>query len=119
MKEAEMTVVDVTLNRLCKIAFLGVFREGAVARGHLDQLEARQALWLARRRSHIHPDDVALFDDRVANRTNLLDEVGLGGLIRHIDACAGDVELPPVIDASQAKFLDAAVDKWSLTMWTQ
>src|SRR4051812_25351056 len=106
MEEAHMAIVDITLDRLGKVALLRVLAKNAVAERHLNQLKSGQVLWLPCGRPHVDPDDVALLDHRVADRANLLDEVGFRRLVRDVDTRAGYVELPAVIDAAQSKILD-------------
>ena len=93
-----------------EVTFEGL-QPGAVAQELLDptagqhvRLQARQ---LRRRhaRAHVDPDDAVALLGRVGNRAYLVLEVRFGGLRRHVDAGAGRVELPAVVDAAQPVFL--------------
>ena len=58
-------------------------------------------------RPHIGPDIAAPLGGRIGFGPHLAPEVGLGRLVRHLDAVAVHVELPAVIDAAQAALLVA------------
>jgi hypothetical protein len=51
---------------------------------------------------HVRPNGAATVYRRVSSDFDFVFEVTLSGLGRHINAIAGDVKLPSVIDASQA-----------------
>src|SRR5262249_36056000 len=57
---------------------------------------------------HVGPDDAVALDAGIGARPNLRLEVALCRLGGHVDALATDVELPAVIDATEAILLIAA-----------
>src|SRR5439155_15013726 len=54
--------------------------------------------------THVRPDDPAALYAGIGYGADLALEVAFGGLGGHVDAGAGDVELPAVVDAAQALF---------------
>jgi len=56
---------------------------------------------------------------RIGGNADLVLEVVFFGLVHHIDAGAGNVELPAVVDASQATFLVAPEIERDATMRTE
>jgi hypothetical protein len=58
-------------------------------------------------RAHVRPDDAARLDRRIRWLADLVLEGELFGLVHHVHAAAGHVELPAVVDAAQAAFLVA------------
>ena len=62
-------------------------------------------------RAHVDPDDAAALAGRVRHGFDFGPEIRLGGLIGHVDAVAGGVELPAVVDAAQAGFFVAAEEQ--------
>ena len=59
-------------------------------------------------RAEIGPDDAAQLAGGIGRQAHLVLEVVFLRLVHHVDAGAGDVELPAVIDAAQPAFLVAA-----------
>ena len=62
------------------------------------------------RRAHVDPDDAGALHDLVGLGLDLLLEARRRQA-RHVDAVAGDVELPAVVDAADAAFLVAAEEQ--------
>ena len=75
--------------------------------GNAEHLETRQRRRLGAR-PHIDPHDAGAFDRAVRLGADPVLEVLLRRHVRHIDALAGDVEFPAVIDAAQPVRLVAA-----------
>jgi hypothetical protein len=59
-------------------------------------------------RPQIGPYDPAQLDRRIGGDVDFVEEMVLGRLVHLVDAGAGDVKLPAVIDAAQPAFLVAA-----------
>src|SRR5439155_8452156 len=68
--------------------------------------------------SHVRPDNAAHVDCRVCLDRDSFLEPALGWLVRHIDAAAVHVVLPPVIRAAETAFLVAAQEQRSAPMGT-
>ena len=104
---AEMDRVDVAFHRLDEVALTHRLVDPAFF------VEVRQQVGQRRRhgaRSHVSPDDAVALNAWVGNRTHLVLEIAFRRLRRHIDAGAGDVELPAVVNAAQS-FLFVAPEK--------
>ena len=59
----------------------------------------------------IGPHDAAELDRRVGGDVHLVAKLVFFGLVELVDARAGDIELPAVIDAAQPTFLVAAEEQ--------
>ena len=95
--------VDVAFQRLQPVAFPLPCREtGLVGRG--------------RAVAHIDVDQTAALGHLVGPRLDLLPEVLIRRQIGHVEAIAGGVEFPAVIDAAQAAFLVAAEEQRRTTV---
>ena len=62
-------------------------------------------------RAHVRPQRLVALDDRVRDGADLVLEVGLGGLVGHLEAGAGCVEFPAVVVAGEAGVLVAAKEE--------
>ena len=63
------------------------------------------------RRAHIDPDHAAQLVGRIRLDADAFLEVAVGRLAGHVDALAGGVELPAVVDAAQAALLVATEEQ--------
>src|SRR5262249_57691998 len=68
--------------------------------------------------THVDPDHAVDVAAGVRPRADLVLERALLGLVRHVDAAAGDVELPAVIRAAEAALLVAAEEERGAAMGT-
>ena len=109
VQEAEMRGVDLALERLQVVAIALDEADLDLVLGHVQDLEGRQRRRLSAR-SHVDPHHAGALDHLVGPRLHLLLEAGRRQA-RHVDAIAGDVELPAVIDAAQAAFFVAAEEQ--------
>jgi hypothetical protein len=100
--------VDVALERLHPVA-AALKDLDAAAREHRGlELGHRRR---RRARSEIRPHEPATLDAGIGQSANLVLERAVGGLDRHVDAAARDIEFPAVIHAPQALGLVAAVEQ--------
>jgi hypothetical protein len=109
MQEAEMRGVELTLDGLQIVARAHDKGDADLVCGHVEDLERRQLRQLTR--AHVDPDHAALLDRRVGLGLHLLLEVPDRRHARHVDAVAGHVELPAVIDAAYPALLVAAEEQ--------
>ena len=102
-----MRGVDVAFERLQPVAFALVAHDDALVRGQAEDLERGQ-----RRRhlalAHIGPDHAAELGHLVSLGLDPLGEALVFRDVGHVEAVAFDVELPAVIDATDAAFFVAA-----------
>ena len=98
--------VDAALDGLGVVVLLEVPGDVAVAVRHARPLELRHRLHLLLR-AHVRPEDAAALPDGVGLQPDLVPEVAVGRLGRHVDAPAVDVELPAVVGAAEAVLLVA------------
>ena len=80
------------------------------SRGTASEPKSRKAVMLLAR-PHVGPDEPARLVRRVGVDAHLVLEVALGRLGRHVDAGAGRVELPAVVDAAQTCLLVASEEE--------
>src|SRR5262249_55026008 len=78
-----------------------------MALGNQRPLDLRQ-LRYHRLRTHVRPNHPAGLSGGIRRLADLVLEVTLGRLIRHVDAGAGHVKLPAVVDAAQPALLVAS-----------
>ena len=110
VQKAEMRGVDVAFQRLQPVAFALAGQEiGLVGRAQhrLERRQRRRHLALA----HIDPDQPPAFGDLVGLGLDLIAEVLVCRQIGHVEAIAGDIVFPAVIDAAQPAFLVAAEEQ--------
>ena len=93
--------VDVALQDLQPVAVLGDLRGDVLRLGderpfHRGERRGRAA------RAHVRPDDAAALLTWIRDGSDLVLEIALGRLVRHVETAPGDVELPAVVDAAQA-----------------
>src|SRR3954447_19569941 len=69
-------------------------------------------------RSHVDPDKPVPLHAWIRLDADLAPKVAFRRLVRHIDARAGCIELPTVIDAAQAGFLISAEEETGAAMGT-
>src|SRR5262245_64918073 len=69
-------------------------------------------------RPHVGPDHTVDVAARIRTRTDLVLEVAVLGLVRHVDAAAAHVVLPAVIGASESALLVASDEAGRATMRT-
>src|SRR5205809_5683012 len=105
MEDRRVRGVDAALERLQPVALLPYFRDVAMALRHLRPLESGGCRYQLAR-SHIGPNHPAHLGGRISRQVNLVTE--LLRLVHLIDTVAGDVELPAVINAAQARLLVAS-----------
>ena len=104
VQEPGMARVDVALEGLHPVAAAVEGRHLPLLRRHVHPLEVRERRRLCAR-PHVRPDHTGCLLARVGRRPDLLLERAHLRLVRHVDAAARDVELPPVVDAAQAVVL--------------
>jgi len=107
--------VDAAFQRLQPIALLDHLGDVAIGFRRLRPSEFRQRRDLLGR-AHIRPHDAAQLAGRIRGDADLVLEVVFLRLVHHVDAGAGHVELPAVIDAAQAAFLVASEIERDATM---
>src|SRR6266568_4990331 len=90
VQEARVAGIDAALDRLGEVAGLVAHRDEALVLGDEVPLDLRQARRLAAR-AHVRPDDAAALRARIADGVDLVLEVALRRLVRHVYALAGDV----------------------------
>src|SRR5262249_61265894 len=66
--------------------------------------------------AHVDPDQAGTLDGAVGLGLDFLLEALVLGHVRHVEAVAGDVELPAVIDAAQPALLVAAEEQRGATV---
>ena len=115
MQEAEVRGVDLALERLQPVAVALDQADADLSRRHVEDLEARQRRRL-RVLAHMDPDEAGALDRAIGLGLHLVLEVLAGGRARHVDAVAGDVVLPAVIDAAQPALLVAAEEQRGAAM---
>src|SRR5215469_10140651 len=96
--------------RLQIISFLKAFGDVAMTLRHEGPFELRQ-LRPPIGRPHIHPDEPPVLLGRIGRNADLALKLVLRGLAGNVHACAGDVEFPAVIDATNSAFLVSAPEK--------
>src|SRR5579859_1237629 len=105
-----MTRVDAPLQPLHPVVLLDVSGDDALLRWNKRPLGPRQwrtfVGW-----THVDPDDASGFFGRIGRSSDFVLEVGLGWLVRHIDARAVGSELPAVVDAPDATFFVSAEEQ--------
>ena len=107
VQEAQVAGVDVAFERLQPVALAQDGTDEPLAvRQHVG-IEVGQRRW-RRARPHVRPDHTAAFSTGIRGHFDLVLEVALRRLVRHVDAVAVHVELPAVIDAAQPTFLVSA-----------
>ena len=106
VQEGEVDCVDVALERLHPVAV--AHHRPYLRLGIHVRLEVGQWWWRLAP-AHIGPDHAAALDAGVGNRVHLVLKIALLWLAWHVDAGAGAVELPAVVDTAQAVCLVAAV----------
>ncbi len=109
MQEAEMGGVDLALERLQPVAIALHHVDDDLVRREIQHLEGRQRLRLAL--AHVHPDQAGPLHDAIGLGFDLVLEILVLGHVRHVEAVAGNVELPAVIDAAQPALLVAAEEQ--------
>jgi hypothetical protein len=57
---------------------------------------------------HINPDQAAVEGCRISRDVDLLFKAALGRFGRHVDAVAGDIKFPAVVDAADAALFVAS-----------
>jgi hypothetical protein len=102
-----MRGVDVALQGLQIVAVALDEADPYLIVGNAEHLERRQRRRLGTR-SHIDPHDAGAFDRAVGPGADLVFEVLMRRHVRHVDALAGNVEFPAVIDTAQPVRLVAA-----------
>lgn len=115
MQEAEMRVVDIAFQRLQPVALPLDAEEAELLGGQSCRLE------LGQRRRHragteIGPDEAGALHHREGASLDLVLEVLVRQHVRHVNAVAGDVELPAVVDAADAARLVAAEEQRGAAM---
>ena len=105
MQVAEMRGVDLALERLQPVAVALDEADLDLVLGHVEDLEGRQRRYLCAL-AHVDPDDAGALHRLVGFRLHLLLEARRRQA-RHVQAVAGDIELPAVIDAANAALLVA------------
>ena len=98
--------VDAAFQPLQPVALLDHLGDVAMRFRRLRPGEFRQRRHVLHR-AEIGPDDAAQLGGRIRGEAHLVLEVVLFRLVHHVDAGAGHVELPAVIDAAQAAFFVA------------
>ncbi len=98
--------VDAALDGLRVVVLLEVPGDVTVAVRHARPLELGHRLHVLLR-AHVRPEDAAALPDGVRPQLDLVPEVAVRGLGRHVDALAVDVELPAVVGAAEAHLLVA------------
>jgi hypothetical protein len=106
VQEAEMRGVDLALQRLQIVAIALDEAHFDLVLGDIEDFERRQRRRL-RARSHVDPDDAGALHHLVGLRLHFLLEARRWQA-RHIEAIAGDVELPAVVDAANSAILVAS-----------
>jgi hypothetical protein len=95
--------IDPALERLQPVAFLPGARHHALLGPEARPFEAGRRRRLAA--PEIGPHDAAVLDRRIGDGAHLALELAARRLGRHVDAAAGHVELPAMVDAAQTAFL--------------
>src|SRR5258708_30433538 len=80
---------------------------GVFISGNVKDFKRRQRRRLGAR-SHITPDHSGALDGRVSPGLHLVLEILVRRHARHVDAVAGDIVFPAMIDAADAAFLVAS-----------
>jgi hypothetical protein len=70
-----------------------------------------QAAAIYARTPHVDPNDAAPFRGGVGFYTCFVFEIGFRAFVRHFSTVAVNIELPAVIDATDAAFLVSTVEK--------
>src|SRR5207245_2208669 len=107
VQERDVARVDAARHRLEPVALLDPLGREAVRVRQQGPLE----MWYRRRRarrSHVRPDHAARFLAWIADVADLRREAGSGRLVRHLQTTAVHPELPAVVHAAHAGFLDPA-----------
>ena len=115
MQESKVNCVDVALERLHKIALTHGLTDPAFWMEVRQQI--RQRRWHFAK-AHVGPDHAVAFDAGISLCADLVLEVGLCRLGRHVNASPRHIELPAVVDASQAFFLVATEEQGCATVGT-
>ena len=105
-----MRGVDIALQRLQIIAVALNEECPDLAVGNVQNLESRQRRRFGAR-PHIDPDQPGAFDRPVRLGADLVLEVLMRRHVRHVEAVAGHVEFPAVIDAADPALLVAAQEQ--------
>ncbi len=110
VQEADMGGVETAFETLQIVVVLKILRHAAMRLGRARPfvIGRRRLLVL---RAHIGPDDAAALDRRIGLDADVALHRARGRLARQIDAFAGGVEFPAVINAAQAAFLVAAEEQ--------
>ena len=106
MQDRRVRGVNAAFERLQVVASLDDLGDVTAGFRHLGPGEFRQRRHLLGR-PEVCPDDTAKFAGRISRQPHLVLELMLLRLVQLIDAGAGHVELPAVIDAAQAALLVA------------
>ncbi len=110
-----MARIDAAFQCLQPVALLQALGNVALLGRHGSEFPFRR--WrLQFRRSHIGPQHVAAFRQRIGLELDLLAEAAFRGLRGHLDALPGHIILPAMIGAAQAIFLIAADPKRGAAM---
>src|SRR4051794_860222 len=104
MEERHMRGIEMAFHCLRVIAFLCPADDNAMAIRHETPLEARD-FGLMLGLAHVNPDHAAPLLCRIGVDLDLVFEVALRRLVRHVDASTGSVELPAMVDAAYPGFL--------------
>src|ERR1700752_3226629 len=110
-----MRSVDVTLQGVQIIAIALDEKNSDLAVGHAENFELRQRRRFGAR-THIDPDNAGALDGAIRPGADLVLEILIRQHVRHIEALAGHVKFPAVIDAAQSALLAAAEKQRGATM---
>src|SRR5215208_5580220 len=110
VQERDVTGVDAAFHRLQEIALLQPLAHEAVA------VRNDRPLQLGQRRAqlrwtHVRPDKTAALLRRIRDRVDLVLEIRLRRLVRHVETVSVDIELPAVVDAAQPRLLISAEEQ--------
>ena len=114
VQKAEMRGIDLALERLQIVAITLDEADVDLGLRHVENFKARQR-WRFGLAAHVDPNHAGALDHLISSSLDLLLEARRGQA-RHINAIAGNVEFPTVIDAAQPALFIASQEQRGATV---